>query len=63
MLPPLLAGISMCIIGRWIIDFLGFTNNYINITVGALSGTIIYIVIILLVYIRPTEINNLILKR
>lgn len=56
MLPPVVSGLIMCFAVRFIIDRLGYTNDYINLAIGAVCGTIIYISIILLIYVRPSEV-------
>ncbi len=56
MLPPMVAGVVMCLAGRWVIDKLGIKNDYANIAIGITCGTLIYVsVIILTRYIRPSE--------
>lgn len=63
LLPPVVAGVVMCLAGRWVIDQLGFKNDYANISIGAICGTLIYTVIILLMgYIRPSEGLELLTK-
>lgn len=54
--PPLFAGLTMCISGRWLIDTISCTNSYINIAIGAFTGTLIYSSIILVFYISPSQI-------
>ncbi len=56
MLPPALAGVAMCFAGRWSIDHMRYTNNYINIAIGTVCGTVIYLSIILTTYIRPAKV-------
>jgi O-antigen/teichoic acid export membrane protein len=56
MLPPVVSGLIMCFAGRFIIYRMGYTNDYINLAIGAVCGTIIYISIILLIYVRPREV-------
>lgn len=56
MLPPALAGSLMCFAGRWAIYQLGYTSNYINIVIGVICGTALYMAIILAIYIRPAEV-------
>lgn len=59
MLPPVFAGIIMCITGQHIIGLLGSNNDYINIAIGIVCGTLIYTSIIMLIYIRPKEFREL----
>ena len=59
MLPPVFAGIIMCFAGRLIINKIGYSNAYINVAIGAICGTVIYISIILISYIHPKEIFKL----
>jgi O-antigen/teichoic acid export membrane protein len=42
MLPPIFAGAVMCLSGRWLLDMIGFKNDYINIAFGIVWGTFIY---------------------
>ncbi len=60
--PPVVAGIAMCIAGRWIIDRIGHTNDLINIAIGVVCGTIIYTLIIGTIYIRPNQAWKLVVK-
>ena len=46
MLPPVIAGVGMCLAGGWMIERLGFNNDYANISIGAICGTFIYTAII-----------------
>lgn len=62
MLPPVVSGLIMCFAGRFIINGLGYTNDYINLAIGVFCGTIIYTSIILLIYIRPREACELYYK-
>ncbi|MFA6012031.1 MAG: oligosaccharide flippase family protein [Desulfobacteraceae bacterium] len=62
MLPPALAGVIMCLMGRFIISKLAYTNDYINVAIGAISGTIVYTSIIMMIYIRPREACELYLR-
>jgi hypothetical protein len=32
----------MCLSGRWLLDMIGFKNDYINIAFGIVWGTFIY---------------------
>jgi O-antigen/teichoic acid export membrane protein len=62
MLPPVFAGIVMCFAGRFIINGIGSSNDYLNVAIGAICGTAIYISIIMTIYIRPKEALELYLK-
>ena len=62
MLPPVIAGIVMCIVGRWIINTCGIANNYTNIAIGVACGVVIYSLIILSIFIRPHEVRGLIFR-
>lgn len=62
MVPPVASGLIMCFAGRFIIDKLGYTNDYINLAIGIVCGTVIYASIILLIYVRPREACELYYK-
>lgn len=62
MLPPVFAGATMCFAGRFVIDRIGCTNDYVNIAIGVVSGTAIYVLIIMMIYIRPKEACELYLS-
>lgn len=56
MLPPVIAGIGMCLSCGWMIEKLGFDNDYVNISIGVICGSLIYVLIVILTgYIRPSE--------
>lgn len=59
MLPPVFAGIIMCLAGRFLINTIGCTNDYVKALIGAICGSIIYIAIIMIIYIRPKELHDL----
>ena len=60
--PPVLAGGVMCLLGRWIIREIGCVDSWINIALGAVCGTLVYSAIIVMIYIRPVEIREILLK-
>ncbi len=62
MLPPVVAGATMCFAGRSVIDKIGFSNDYMNVAIGVFSGTLVYALIIMTIYIRPREARELYLK-
>ncbi|MCK5509067.1 MAG: oligosaccharide flippase family protein [Desulfobacterales bacterium] len=62
MLPPAFIGVVMCCVGRWIINYMGYTNDYINIAIGTICGMAIYMTMIITIYIRPNEIRELFVK-
>ena len=62
LLPPIVAGLAMCIAGRWLISYVGSVNNWLNIALGAFAGTLVYGAFILLFYISPGEFRSLIKK-
>jgi len=61
LLPPVLAGVLMCVAGRWIINLIGSNNSWMNIGIGAVAGTGMYLVVILVIYIRPSELKSMVL--
>lgn len=62
MLPPVAAGAVMCVVGRFIIERCGSTNNYTNVAIGVVCGVVIYSSIVLSAFIRPNEMRGLIAK-
>jgi O-antigen/teichoic acid export membrane protein len=60
MLPPILAGLSMCVSVRWFVNLLGFTNQYMNILIGMVCGTLVYVAIAVCLFVRPAELRKLI---
>jgi len=59
MLPPVFAGVIMCLAGRFLIKIIGCANDYVNAFIGAIFGSIIYIFVIVIIYIRPKELIDL----
>jgi O-antigen/teichoic acid export membrane protein len=62
LLPPVLAGIVMYFVGRWLISYIGSLNHWLNIGIGAVSGTLVYGALILGFYIKPRELRGWISK-
>jgi O-antigen/teichoic acid export membrane protein len=58
-LPPVAAGVAMCFVGRWVISYVGSNNSWLNIAIGAISGTLVYSSIVLAIYISPRELKGL----
>ena len=48
----------MCFMGRELISYVGSSNDWVNIGIGATSGTLIYGSLILVFYISPRELRG-----
>jgi O-antigen/teichoic acid export membrane protein len=62
LLPPVFAGLLMLFSVRYFLDNLYFSSLFLKIIVGAISGTLVYMSVILVTYISPQEILSLINK-
>ncbi|MDZ8117325.1 lipopolysaccharide biosynthesis protein [Pontiella agarivorans] len=61
-LPPLFAGVVMVWLGQYIMQVIGITGDWMRIGFGAAIGAIVYTSLILILYIHPAEVKNLIFR-
>jgi O-antigen/teichoic acid export membrane protein len=59
LIPPLVVGVCMVFLTRYFLRFLNIPNIYANTLIGTFVGFIVYIVMILIVYIKPKELRLL----
>ncbi|MBT4483033.1 MAG: lipopolysaccharide biosynthesis protein [Candidatus Latescibacteria bacterium] len=62
LLPPVLSGLIMLFSVRYLLDWLDIASPFVTIVIGAITGFVVYSLVILTIYIKPVDAMLLINK-